>query len=325
MDVIYMDHNLTELGVLKNFSLDHEDNVENGKNTFEISCSLDDSVLQNGYYIYIDGSNIGGRIDSTVVSTASQSAKFKGMTYRGLLENKIISPDSGADYFTASGDLNKIVDTVIKRVGLDGLFKADANCGVSMTYQFDRYTDVHKAFLKIGNRKNMKLSLKWSMREKKIIIGFVPVVNLSNESEIGSDRYDFQIEKNSGAVNHIIGLGRGELKDRTVIHRYIDLNGEISTSQHYFGADEITAIYDNSDAESIEDLIEGAEDALIEYAVTDSLSVISNGDIEADLCDSFTAYDFTTNIKITEFVKRKITKITDDSVDYDYEVGGSIL
>lgn len=324
MDVIYMNHSFKELGILKGFTLDHEDNVENGHNTFEVSCTLDNRVLDNGFYIYVDGKNIGGRIDSTTISTASQSAKFTGRTYRGILETKIISPDAGEDYFTVTGDLNRIIGAVLQKVELTDLFKADVDCGVEMSYQFDRYTDVHTAFLKIGNIKSMKLSLKWSVPDKKIIIGFVPIVNLSNESEIDSDRFDFELEKNSGAVNHLIGLGRGELKDREVVHRYIDQNGSISTTQHFFGVDEVAAVYENVNAESIEELIQGVEEQLAESAISDSLNVTTN-DINADLCDSFTAYDFDTNIRVTEFVRRKITTITDDSVNYDYEVGGSIL
>ena len=60
-------------------------------------------------------------------------------------------------------------------------------------------------------------------------------------------------------INHLICLGLGELKNRTVIHLYADANGVISRTQTQFGSDEVTNVYDYAGAET-ENLIKSGTD-----------------------------------------------------------------
>ena len=61
-------------------------------------------------------------------------------------------------------------------------------------------------------------------------------------------------EDNKGGINHLICLGSGELSARQVIDLYVDANGNIGTTQHYFGTDEIVDIFDYPNAESLQEL-----------------------------------------------------------------------
>ena len=81
------------------------------------------------------------------------------------------------------------------------------------------------------------------------------------------------MDNNQRDINHMICLGKGELKDRLVIDLYVDQNGKIGQTQFFQGVDEIADIYDSSSSE-YEDLLKGGTERLekaknsIEYDLT---------------------------------------------------------
>ena len=78
----------------------------------------------------------------------------------------------------------------------------------------------------------------------------VPITDYSSEYEYDSDSdIDFKVKICRNGVNHLICLGKGELKDRMVIHLYVDSAGNVGQTQYYKGIDEVEAVYDSSGAE----------------------------------------------------------------------------
>ena len=111
-------------------------------NDFELSVpySAWDGSCTFGKRIYVPNTEYGGIIRETESITGDREIYARGYTWRGMLQKKILRPESGQDYLTASGELNTIIKSLVEET-LPGLFYADTEDtgkGVS-GYQFDQY------------------------------------------------------------------------------------------------------------------------------------------------------------------------------------------
>lgn len=320
MDLIYADASRVDIGVLQRFDLDWESSTEADSNTFAISVYLQDNPLDIGYYIYIEDNEIGGVIDSVKIDTARATATYGGRTWSGVMASKVISPAPGEDYVIISGDANYILGQMIAKVDLQDLISASSvPSGVIINnYQFYRYVDFYSGIQKMLSDYGLKLQTRWTAGH--VQIEAVPIAEHTDAAEISSDLFDFVIQKSRAGANHIIGLGRGELRDREVVHRFIDNNGNISNTQYYFGADEIVVTYENSNCESYADLVVETENKLQELSDSNKVDITANN-IVADVGDLFTAKDIYTGLSITQKVTNKIAKISGGRIKYSYKVG----
>lgn len=321
MDVIYANASGVDDGVLMHYTMDAE--IGDG-NTFAVQTSTDDSPLVDMKYIYSEGTEYGGIISTTKVDTDKGIYTFSGETWRGILADYILEPDASDDYLTVTGDANTLLGTLITRIGLDANFEAETtSSGITITsFQFERYVDANTGINKMLSDNGAKLILRWN--SGKIKLSAELIVDYSDGNELDSDQADFIIESTSRNYNHVIGLGSGDLSARTVIHRYLDENGDITTTQYYTGIDEKVLKYDYANAESEAELIENASQYLLDSAISDKLEMETN-DIEADIGDKVTGHDVVTGISITQYVTKKIITISDNIVTINYEIGDSIL
>ena len=317
--VFYANQNMQDIGVLKGFKLDMTVSMETGDNDFEVRTSIGGIEMEEGYYIYAEGNEYGGIVDTKRINTKDKTLYYSGRTWRGMLESKIIQPPTGEDYYKASGDLNVVLDTLIDDFGLDDLFYADSTLtGVTVTnYQFYRYTDVYSGIIRLLSNLDYKLVIEFDTSELKCKIGAVPVIDYGENQEVTSDLYDFDIKKVGGTVNHLIGLGAGELKDRMVVHKYADENGTISDTQTLFGKDEIVAIYDYGNAESRAELEEQMLEQFQNMIGSDNIQITLN-EIDADVGDKLTAYEENTEIEAIQYVESKVVTIDDETINVQH-------
>mgnify|MGYP000136345687 FL=1 len=99
-----------ELGVLKNYK-EVEFSV-GAENDFVItlkSQAVNKEFLWYESQVFIPGTEFGGIVKDIISLTKSKTVKFMGDTWRGMLSKKIISPPSGQDYLTVSGELNEVI------------------------------------------------------------------------------------------------------------------------------------------------------------------------------------------------------------------------
>lgn len=321
MDLIYTDPSKSEKGVLKDFSVDFEISTVGSDNTFEIKQDVSNKCMDIGSYWYAEGLEYGGRVDDIKLDTKYNTIYYKGLTWRGILDAKIVCPPDGEDYYVAQGDLTKIIDDVIKRESLTGLFKVKLTTTKTVTQRWPRYESVYYGLNYVLAKHGYKLVCKWD--DGKVELSAEPRKDWSSASEISSDLFDFVMEINKGAPNHIIALGKGTGKDRLVIHRYIGADGTASDTQYYFGMDEIAQTYDVNTEEDPDKLTEKADEKLEEWAVQDYLEVTAN-DIEADIGDRFSATSEDLGLSIVQFVTGKITNITDHNMKVSYAVGSAM-
>ena len=321
MDLNHANKNGVDQGALLEYYLDLEESFssENGDNTFQLECSIASNVVKKEEYIYVEGTEYGGIIDSVKLDTQKGTLYFKGRTWRGILESKIISPETGSDFLVVSGDLNEALSSIIKSVNLTGLFAVPTEMsGITVSNFRFRYCDAYEGIIKMLSQNGAKLHIEWN--KGRVVISAVPIVDFSQEKEISSDLFDFVIEETQHTVNHMIGLGKGELSARQVVHKYIGVDGNITDKQYYFGNDEIMMKYDYPNCESLEELEEKTAEKLLQEAV-DSKVKITAYDLQADIGDKFTATDVVSGLSVTQYVVNKIITIRNGTIKINYKVG----
>ena len=220
-----------------------------GENDFDLQ--VEDAALKAGSRIMIDGTEYGGIIDDTDVDVDGglSTVTWHGRDWHGVLASKIIEPDRNNDYLTLSGTIPVIMRTLVSRAGLQGLFTVtEESAGHKTTCQFDRYVDLYSGLVKMLRASGLKLRLRND--GDKVAMSAMPVRTIGDS--IDSDLIDFTAKQAAHPINHLICLGKGELKDRTVIHWYADANGTFSHTQTLKGLDERTATYELSNAEADE-------------------------------------------------------------------------
>ena len=322
MDLIYANSERKDLGIVRAYNFDLA--FGSDENNFELKIDTDNHCCEAGYYVYIEGTEYGGIIDAVASDTAAEEVTYTGRTWHGILNSKVLCPDAGQDYLTLNGNANTVLSTLISRMGLTSIFAAssDASDLTISSYKMERYITGYDGIRKMLNSVNGKLVMSYN--GTKVILSAVPIVDYTADGVFDSDILSFTVKKTSKKVNHLICLGKGELKDRTVVHLYADTSGNISQTQTLTGLDEYTAVYDNPNAESIEKLREAGTEQLAELQKQDDLSAsLSEGEDVFDVGDIVGAVDNVTGIAISVPISKKIISIQNDylSAAYETEIG----
>lgn len=291
------------------------------ENDFELVVS-GASTIDAGAYIYIDGSECGGVVDAMEdqLTAGVSTLTYSGRTWHGMLANKILEPDKGKDYLTVSGSASSVIGSLISRVGLDGVFDAvdspTAGAQTIKQYQFDRYADCYTGLQKMCAANGLKLRLAYT--SGRVNIWAEPVEHYGDS--IDSDLIDFDATRTWRKPNHLIGLGKGDLAARVVVHWYADAKGNVSQSQSLKGVDEIAQVYDYSNAETAE-LNQKTREKLQELQSEGDVKVTVRDDANVvfDVGDTVTARDNLTGITVNATISKKIVKVSGGVLSVDYE------
>lgn len=320
MEVMYADINRLPQGSLEKYSIDLE---LGGDNDFELQMNVRNHCMSAGCIWYVENEEYGGIVDDVKVDTDKSKVYYSGRSWRGILEKKVIRPDTGKDYLTVSGDANDILALLIKRCDLVDLFVVpDMSSGIQISsYQFPRYIDLYSGIVKMLSSAGAKLKITYDDKESCVNISAIPISDLSEKYEY-SDDYGMKIiiEKKKGGTNHLICLGAGELAARTVIDLYVGKNGEITEKQAYFGEYEIAEIYDYGNSGSGSELKEKGIEKLKELKSSDSVSA-SFQKLDVDIGDIVGGRNRATGIVLKEQITQEIVKIKNGIETITYKVG----
>ena len=289
------------------------------ENDFELTV---DRLIDAGSYVYFDGSECGGIVDALKdnLKRGESTLTYSGRTWHGMLADKILEPDKGKDYLTVSGTASSVIGSLISRVGLDAVFDAvDAPTAGAQTiksYRFDRYTDCYTGLRKMCAANGLKLRLAYTSGQ--VNIWAEPVAHYGDS--IDSDLIDFDATRTWRKPNHLIGLGKGDLAARVVVHWYADAKGAVSQTQSLRGVDEITQVYDYSNAETAE-LNTKTKEKLQDLQSEGDMRVTVRDDANVvfDVGDTVTARDNLTGITVNASITKKIVKVSDGVLSVDYE------
>lgn len=322
MDLIYMNENKEDVGILSNYTFDLAYGTD--ENDFELTTSINNTLMKSGYIIYIENTEYGGIIDSIEVDTTNEVLIYRGRTWHGIMESKVVQPPDGEDYLILNGDLNSVLQTLIEGTSLSGLFIADSiNTNVSISnYKVARYVTLYSAIKKLLKSKNHKLKIMFE--DGLVKLSSELIVDYSQVKTIDNDLVNFDITSHYNPINHVVCLGSGQLKERIVLHLYSDANGNYSrTQQTFFGLDEVMSVYEDVNAEDEDTLIEGGMQIISESRNQNALEVTFNAINEQyDIGDIIEANENITGLNVRECITKKIVKIENGLTNITYEVGG---
>lgn len=330
MDIIRTDIEGREVGFLQGVNVDFEvGEADDAVNDFEVEFRRQDwsGEIAEGCRIFAPNTEFGGIVNETETSTEAGTITVKGYTWRGMMIKKVISPSPGQDYATANGELNAIIKGMVEREFPGLFYGVSTSTGVRVNYQFDRYCTMHSGLVKMLQSVGYKLDIRYRPGDV-FEIGYVevravPIVDYSSEYEFSNDNnMKFTSIETKRGVNHLICLGKGELRDRIVLHLYVDGNNNISRTQAFFGKDEIAEVYDSSGSE-LSDLEQNGIKRLESRKNRSEYSMTLNslgGNV--DIGDIVGGRDYLTGIQMKKPIGRKIWTIAEGKEKVEYKLKG---
>lgn len=312
--LIYTDSSFVDRGAVRSFSMD----MAFGSDEQDFEASFSEPKLSGGELVYIDGTEYGGIVDSIRQDTDSQLTTYCGRTWHGMLAGKVVKPPSGQDYYTASGDANACISSLLSYVGLSTVLTArSASSGLQVrSCQLPRFCNAYEGVIRILSSVDAKLVIQRHDGITELWAEPVSVI----EDRADSDLMQFELTENHRVPNHIVAAGQGELQDRVVVDLYADADGNVSTSQHFFGVDEITVFYDYSGAEA-DELAEDGASELREYQSKGGAEIKSLATGDWYVGDRLQARDNRTGTVVTSTIAKKIVTVEMGVLSVDYEVG----
>lgn len=316
MDLIFMNADREDIGVLQNYELDLA--FGSDENSFECVVEKNNHCCNFGYFLYIEGTEYGGIIDSVESKNSTQEIVYSGRTWHGVMNSKVLEPDPGEDYLVCSGEANAVIADMVSRMSLTDIFEVSSDdSGLTIgSYKMNRYISGYDGILKM--LKTVDGKLRFCVQSNgKVLLSAVPIVDYTQDG-LDSDLISLDVKRTANTVNHLICLGKGNLADRLVVHLYVDESGKISRNQTFSGMDEYVAVYDYANAEDEDDLVSSGTEKLKELMQQDNLSVDVNdvGD-PYDVGDLVGAIDNISNIGVAIPITKKIVTIKNGIVTID--------
>lgn len=315
MDIrlIYTDADRVEQGYLKNFNIDVD--VAKDKD-FEVTVAQDNNILQGGSWWYINNTEYGGIVDNVGVVTSDREIKYTGRNLRGILCDKIIEPPAGTDYKIVSGDAVTVINKLIEVAGLSSIYRMTGESWNVQSFQFNRYVSLYDgicALLSIQNR-----VLRLVVKDGYVTMSSAVPYDYTEDKDCMRSDINYNITQIKNRYNHLICLGQGELKDRQVLHLYIDKRGNITDTQAFKGFEERTAVYDYSSATDMDELKSGGI-ARLQELNADRLDM-TLPDMAMQIGDITGGTEKFTGATVKKQITNIIAKIDDNSIDIEYSV-----
>lgn len=322
-DIIVAAPDGTELRCMLFSEYDFE--VGDEENSFLVTIPRPEwESVANDSRIYIPGTEYGGLYKRLESDTKNNSVAVGGLTWRGMLQKKIISPPSGQDYATDSGELNVILGARVS-AAFPGLFSGSSeSTGVTVSFQYQRYVTLYDGLKALLKSVGYKMQIEYDQVQRKVVVSAVPIVDYSSVIEYSSDMSaDYSMVIDRTGINHLICLGQGELRNRIVEHLYVDGNGVISQTQTFFGENEIAEVYDYAGA-SREDLIQSGIDQLKGELNLNEFAIELESEREVQIGDIVGSRDYITGYTVTAPITTKIVKFEDGFVNIEYKLSADV-
>lgn len=323
-NLIIADSSGAEIRAMLFSSYDFE--VGDEDNSFQIVCLRSEyEAIPQGARIYIPGTEFGGLFRQLRTNTERDTITPGGITWRGMMQKKIIEPPSGQDYATDSGDLNAIIKQRVEAAFPGVFIGTTTSAGASVSgYQYDRYCTLEEGLRKLLKSKGYRLDISYSQTDKAVLVQALPIVDYSSQIELSSDmQLNYQMNMQGDGVNHLICLGQGELRERTVYHLYVDQNGGIGTTQYYTGADEVAEVYDYAGAE-MDDLISGGRRRLEERMNRNTFSMDVEEFPEVAIGDIVGGRDYLSGMLMAAPIAGKVVRWQNGTQKIEYTLADEV-
>lgn len=321
MEFFILDKTGKELGFLPDSA---QIDMELGSDNGDMELTIQQGFIQPGYFVIAYGGEYGAVMEECTETTGSNFEVWRGNTFRKLLEQIVICPDEGQDYKVVMGDANRIISGLLKNQ-MGNFFKVESHLsGIYVKkWQFARYCTflegVDAMLSSVGARLEVKITDPF-----RVVVSAVPVVNYSDSVEFSEDWHAIvELTTSRRGINHLICLGKGELKDRTVLHLYAWPDGSVKKEPYFKGFLERSEVYDSSNADEAE-LVTNGTKRLKERMSTDTVSV-SVSDVELSIGDIVSGRSYKTGRLIQAPVESKVVKLNDSGFSIEYKLGSGVI
>lgn len=326
MDLIYTNNLMEDEGVLSAYELDLA--FGSGENDFELTAGAQ-NILSPGNYIYVEGTEYGGIIDSIETDTATQEIIYHGRTWHGILNSHIIEPPAGQAHRVASGGFHSNLEQILQSLQITDIFEVgdyDQDFNLQ-AYNIPRYIPAYSGIMKVVEDYNRystdQIKLVFIYDYGAVKLKAVPVADYSQaEGEINSDLVEFRIKKIGNKPNVLIGLGQGELENRTVYHLYVKADGTITEdpTEAFLGIERNVVVYENTAEADLEKFKAECYKRLKQLLNQDTIDITLNDNDDCfDIGDTIEATDTLTNTTVRATIKKKIVKIKDGFITVQYD------
>lgn len=282
-----------------------------GDSEGDVCVTTTSDLFEIGDYLICPGTEYGAQLLEMEVTTDSNERKFYGDSFRKMISQVIIQPPDGEDYRIVSGNAVSIMKSLLGP--LQAFFEAGTSDITIPTYQFARYCTALAGFTAMLKTQDAKIQILIHQGAANapfsVVLDAAPIVDYSKEIEFSEDsKAVATLTDNRRGITHLICLGQGELKDRQVVHLYAWPDGTVQQKQYYTGLEERQATYDNTAAESLEELIKGGTDRLKELASGETLSV-SVSDMDLDIGDLIGGRSYKYGFFIVKPISGKVIQV----------------
>lgn len=320
MNIAYTNDSLSAIGFIPFVGFDTS--IGDSGNQVQLKLhSSQQTSLAKGSLIWSPGTEYGGiiqDIQSKLETDGQRYVYYSGPSWSGRLSQRIVCPPSGKDHYTMTGEANEALNALMEYLGLDYLFQApEDNSGITLDTDLERFADGYSALRKAASENDCRLSMAYDNAAKKVTIQFVPRETHGNYT---SDNSPISVTVGS-PVNHLVCAGTGELQNRAVVHLYIDKDGNVSQTQYYKGADEISTLYENTSADK-DKLIEEGTKKLLEYQEVNQVEIsVEDGSEDLyPLDDVIVGFDPVTGINASSTIAKKVVSVDAQGFEsYRYE------
>lgn len=317
MHLVVTDRSGSDIAVLDDFEMDMA--IGDDENDFELSLPDSAPRLSAGSLVRVDGTEIGGVVDSVEVTATrlGTSLSYGGRAWSGILANRVVMPPSGSSHYTSRGEANACILDLIGRLGLGDIFSSDmGDSGIELDYEWERFCDAWHGLLSCLKSSGAKPVMRYS--RGRVVISAARSRKVGGD---GEDVVDFTINRGYRPVNHLVCAGSGEAADRKVVHFYADEGGNVSHIQTLFGIDEVASLYDYSNASEEELETEGAK-KLADYQVEGEVSAsVREGASGIDVGDTLVGREDRFGIEVSAEVVKKIIKVSRGHASIEFECG----
>lgn len=315
LNLIMISTSMHEYAAITPISFECEVGTGDASNDFELRGY---DVFRGG--VYIPGTEYGGLIECPEDTTGEDLHTYKGWTWRGLLTQAVVSPPEGEDYYTASGDLHEIISGLVTD-RFSGLFTVPGELtGVTAEFQADRFCTVHEALTDLCEENGYKLVIEaYKADTVKVELRAEPIATIAGTYN-EDNRLSLTFADNRMGINHLICMGKGDLRDRQRVDLYVDQNGNIGTTKYHTGLWEREQYFDYPNAESLAELEKQGRKRLKEVMSKKTLQINRIQDVEMGIGDIVTGKHTVSGTSVSAPIDRKSFAYSGGTMRLEYHV-----